>query len=220
MCNLYSQTKPQEAMRQLFNAKDLLGNQPSLPAIFPDDEAPVCLVNDAGSRELVRMRWGWHKAKFGWVTNARKLTDWPWKNVIPDISRRCLVPATSFAEYHPTEMLPPSAPGRKPRKAATWFAVNGDDDRPLFAFAGLWHRWKGERRKGEHWEGPCYTILTTEANSVVAPIHPKAMPVILHPEDYERWLHAPADEAIKLQRPFPADQMRLLFTGEKADEAA
>jgi len=41
--------------------------------------------------------------------------------------------------------------------------------------------------------------LTTDANAVVAPIHPKAMPVILtRPEEFKTWLTAPAEEALKL----------------------
>ena len=57
-----------------------------------------------------------------------------------------------------------------------------EKDRPLFAFAGLWTPWRGVRGpksapvEGEH---ELYGFLTTEANAVVAPIHPKAMPVIL-----------------------------------------
>ena len=56
------------------------------------------------------------------------------------------------------------------------------EDRPLFGFAGLWTPWRGVRGpksapvEGKH---ELFGFLTTEANSVVAPIHPKAMPVIL-----------------------------------------
>ncbi len=42
MCNLYSMTRAQDAMRQLFKARrDLAGNLPPLSAIFPDTMAPI-----------------------------------------------------------------------------------------------------------------------------------------------------------------------------------
>jgi putative SOS response-associated peptidase YedK len=58
MCNLYSITKNQAAIRDLFKvARDTTGNLPPLPAIFPDLMAPVVRVNE-GERELTMMRWG------------------------------------------------------------------------------------------------------------------------------------------------------------------
>jgi hypothetical protein len=56
--------------------------------------------------------------------------------------------------------------------------------------------------------------------SVVAPIHPKAMPVILtKPDEIELWLDAPAPEALKLQRPLPDHALRIVARGEKEDPA-
>ena len=52
-------------------------------------------------------------------------------------------------------------------------------------------------------------FLTTEPNTLVAPVHAKAMPVIVAPQDYESWLSAPAGEAVKLARPFPPDAMEI-----------
>jgi putative SOS response-associated peptidase YedK len=59
MCNLYSMTRAQDAMRKLFGVKnDRTGNLPSLPGIFPDQLAPVdCNARD-GERSLEIMRWG------------------------------------------------------------------------------------------------------------------------------------------------------------------
>jgi putative SOS response-associated peptidase YedK len=85
---------------------------------------------------------------------------------------RCLVPANSFAEYAP-EMNPATK-----KKDVVWFALN--DDRPLFAFAGIWTTFNGDRgTKSKPIAGPhqVYGFLTTVANAVVAPIYPKAMPV-------------------------------------------
>jgi hypothetical protein len=57
-----------------------------------------------------------------------------------------------------------------------WFALN--DDRPLFAFAGIWTTFNGDRgTKSKPVPGPhqVYGFLTTSPNAVVEPIHPKAM---------------------------------------------
>jgi putative SOS response-associated peptidase YedK len=124
-------------------------------------------------------------------------------------SSRCLVPATSFCEYEDT----------KPRKTPTWFALSGD--RPLFAFAGLWTRWQGVRGSksapvdGEH---ELFGFLTTEPNAIVAPIHPKAMPVILTTtEEFDLWLDGETVEALKLQRPLPDGMLDIVASGEKED---
>lgn len=225
MCNLYANTMPQEAMRRLFGARDLLGNQPPLPAIYPDMAAPI-VVTGAGEdggleRQLVAARWGWSKAKFGWVTNVRNLGGWPWREAMADPLQRCLVPATSFSEYHPTETT------AKGHKAAAWFRLAGTDPdaRAPFAFAGLTRLWRfhedGPRRKTDPGQGetPCFAFLTCPPNGVVGPIHPKAMPVILDEDDYETWLTAPAAEAATLQRPWPDARLELAFVGAKEDAA-
>ena len=63
-----------------------------------------------------------------------------------------------------------------------------------------------------------YAFLTCEPNSVVAPIHPKAMPVILtKPEEWEAWLSAEWSEVTSLQRPLPNHSLRVVAHGDKKD---
>ena len=66
-----------------------------------------------------------------------------------------------------------------------------------------------------------FGFLTTEPNNVVGAIHPKAMPVILtKPEEIETWMTAPADDALKLQRPLDGDVLEIVARGERKDERA
>jgi putative SOS response-associated peptidase YedK len=214
MCNLYSLTKGQSAIRDLFSARnDRTGNLPLFPAIFPDQMAPIVRRGVAGERELVMARWGMPgPPQFGGqpVTNIRNIASPHWRRWLGQASR-CIVPATSFCEYADT----------KPRKTPKWFALS--DDRPLFAFAGLWTPWHGVRGPksapidGQH---ELFGFLTTEANAVVAPIHPKAMPVILRtPEEVDLWLAADAPMALELQRPLPDDALIIVASGEREDRA-
>jgi putative SOS response-associated peptidase YedK len=72
--------------------------------------------------------------------------------------------------------------------------------------------------EGEH---ELFGFLTTEPNAVVAPIHPKAMPVILTtPEEIDVWLQGELPDALKLQRPLPNDLLRIVARGEKEDPPA
>jgi putative SOS response-associated peptidase YedK len=64
-----------------------------------------------------------------------------------------------------------------------------------------------------------FGFLTTEPNDVVGPIHPKAMPVILtKPEEIETWMTAPAEEALKLQRPLPDGVLSVVARDKRKDE--
>ena len=59
MCNLYSLTKGQAAIRDWFRARhDRAGNLPLFPGIFPDHFAPIVRIGADGERELVMARWG------------------------------------------------------------------------------------------------------------------------------------------------------------------
>lgn len=224
MCNLYSHTAPVEAVRRLFGVKperDGLGNAAALPAIFPRYRAPVIRSGEDGEREATTMHWGFLMPQVSKktgkpilpraVNNTRddKARTSPfWRQSFDE--RRCLIPATSFCE----------AKGRAPA-TYYWFGLEGDEERPLFAFAGIWRRFRGVYRD-ELVELDTYSMLTTTPNDLVRPVHPDRMPVILDPGDHGAWLSGSPDEAFRLVRPFGADRMRIVRSGldEKSDDAA
>jgi putative SOS response-associated peptidase YedK len=101
-----------------------------------------------------------------------------------------------------------------------WLAAG--EDRPLLFFAGIWTNWTSVRKiKEGEVNANLFAFLTTDANGVVSPIHPKAMPVILRDEDeFETWMTGPAEDALKLQRPLPDDVLRIVARGERSDGVA
>ena len=204
-------TSNQQAIRQLFDVEvDTALNLQSLPAIFPGNDAPVVRKNNEGKRELVSLHWGLILSMKGRapkdVTNARddKVLGSPfWKSRFRE--RRCLVPVTSFAEPK----------GKKPA-IWHWFAMQGDEDRPLFSFAGIWRNWRGIYR-GEERSFDTFAFLTTAPNSIVKPIHPNRMPVILREADFATWMDGSADDAFALAHPYDAEKMHVVYQGDKAD---
>ena len=108
-------------------------------------------------------------------------------------SRRCIVPASGLFEWATTPT------GKIPHY------VTMRDGSPL-AFAGIWDSWKTP--EGETLE-TC-AILTTAANSLMAPIHDR-IPVILHPTEFDHWLDRSLNNPEKLQRlyqPYPAELLQ------------
>jgi putative SOS response-associated peptidase YedK len=212
MCNLYSLTKGQAALIAFTRAmRDTTGNLPPLPGIFPDYMAPIVRNAPHGLRELAIARWGMPgPPAFGGapITNIRNTTSPHWRRWL-EPENRCVVPWTSFCEYTDT----------KPKKTPAWFAFA--EDRPLAVFAGVWTTWNGTRGtkakpvEGEH---QLFGFLTTDPNDVVGAIHPKAMPVILTTEtEIEQWMTAPAEDALRLQRPLPNGILKIIATGERKD---
>jgi len=167
--------------------------------IAPTQDAPVVRVSDTGAREAAMLRWGlvpaWAKdiGVGNRMINARAEaieTKPAFREAMRE--RRCLVPASGFYEWK-------GAAGRKRPYAIT---ASG---RPLFAFAGLWERWKprvGERGRGTSREiYETFAIVTTDAAPAVRPVHDR-MPVIVTPEDEGRWLSGSVDEALSVLKPY------------------
>ncbi len=86
-------------------------------------------------------------------------------------------------------------------------------------FAGIWTEWTSGRKlnEGETTNNP-FAFLTTELNMNVAPIRPKAMPVILRGQDQiGRWPTAPPEEALDMQRLLPGWTLKIVAGGASND---
>jgi len=163
-----------------------------VPVIHQNPKEPI--------RELSLMRWGlipsWAKdsSVAASMINARSETA-ATKPAFRDglKSRRCLIPANGFYEW--------KRDGKT--KQPFCFEVNQGQ---LFAFAGLWDRWKDSNG---NWIKTC-SILTTTPNAVTSAVHDR-MPVILDPNNYDVWLDpgmTDAGTASDLLRPCDALLMR------------
>jgi putative SOS response-associated peptidase YedK len=120
-------------------------------------------------------------------------------------SRRCLVPANGFYEW--------KSDGKT--KQPYCFEIN---DGELFAFAGIWDRWKD---LSGNWMKTC-SILTTMPNAVTSAVHDR-MPVILDPEGYDLWLDPGMQNvgaASDLLKPYDARLMRCYPVSTKINSAA
>jgi len=191
MCNRYRLTADQAAIAARYGVamSAPFDTEMPTPELFPDRPGLIVRRGEGG-RELAVASWGWPLKVAGSarpkpVTNIRNLSSPMWRGALAQPAQRCLVPVSAFSEY---------GPGEKGRRPLCWFDV---PSRPIFSFAGLW-RPDGDRA--------VYGFLTCEPNAVVAPVHPKAMPVILDDAGEERWL---AGETDGLVEPFPSQLMRV-----------
>ena len=205
MCNLYNlKVDPRgyfDALAAVDDAANVLGIEKDYAA--PGKPGYVVRYED-GRRVLSTMRWGFPTRKprkraaregelpflYDWWTNARNLHSNLWKPWLLRTEHRCLVPFTRFAE--PKAVSDRQGPG----DTNWWFTV---EDQPVPCFAGLW------KVDADH--DRVYAFCTTEPNPLVAPKHPKAMPVILLAEDQERWLTAPVEEALTMLTAYPSQLM-------------
>ena len=165
--------------------------------IAPSQMMPVIVQHE--NVEMVMMQWGlipnWVKdpKKSMYPINAKAET-LAEKPMFCDLlkNKRCLVPASGFYEW------------KKEGKRKIPYYIHLKDS-PLFAIAGLYDVWHDAGNEVHL----TYTIVTTAANELVAPLHDR-MPAILKREDENRWLagDAPAaDEMKKILGSYPPGEM-------------
>ncbi|MFB2918882.1 SOS response-associated peptidase [Aerosakkonema funiforme] len=211
MCGRFSFTQPDEIVAQLFHLSSVPNLSPRYN-IAPTQSVPTLLVNSEDKEtELKMLRWGlipsWAKdIKMGAkLINARAETvaEKPaFRSAFKH--RRCLVLADGFYEWQEQDG----------KKQPFYFRL--EDGKP-FAFAGLWERWE----KGEGDAIASCTIVTTEANDVMRPIHDR-MPVILDPKDYETWLDPQVQKRETLEsllQPYQSEDMTVYPVSTKVNNA-
>jgi putative SOS response-associated peptidase YedK len=201
MCGRFARRSTREVLADWFGVEleDLPPFAPSYN-VAPQSVQPVVREGrDSGSREFALLRWGlvpfWAKdAKIGYSTINARAEEAAAKPAFREAlrKRRCLIPADAFYEWAHSDPK-----NKRP------FAIALRSGEP-YAFAGIWERWRP--KEGEALE--TFSILTTDANEVVEPVHNR-MPVILEPKEYDRWLEPGSTERlpVDLLRPFPAERM-------------
>jgi putative SOS response-associated peptidase YedK len=239
MCNLYSVTKGQAAIRDFARAmRDTTGNLPPMPGVFPDYSAPIVRNAPDGVRELALARWGMPSSQFALMQSTKKrAVKLEAKGQPVDFKHLLrMEPDGGTTNIRNTESkhwkrwlgvehrcVVPFTSFSEFNKAAggdVWFAF--DESRPLAVFAGIWANWTSVRKVKEgETTNDLFGFLTTDPNAEVGAIHPKAMPVILRtPEEIDAWMTKPTTEALKLQRPLPNGSLRIVARGMKEDGEA
>jgi putative SOS response-associated peptidase YedK len=196
MCGRYTLRTPVDTLAERFEIDDAPSSIAASYNVAPTQGVATVLVKE-GKRKLEMLHWGlipsWaddpHVGNRMINARAETVAEKPsFRKAFRN--HRCLVLADGFYEWQKT------GNGKQP------YYIRMENDSP-FAFAGLWESWQNGR------EIRSATIITTDANDVVAPIHDR-MPVILHPEDYTLWLDPDFDEKeplTTLLKPYPAEAM-------------
>ena len=160
--------------------------------VAPGQAVAVVRNDRSGNRVLHALRWGlvpyWAKdPKIGYRLINARAEGLSAKPAFREAAarRHCLIAASGFYEW----AKPPDG-----QKQAFFISAAHSE---ILAFAGLWERWRDPA--GATIE-TC-VIVTTEANSLLAPIHDR-MPVVLAPADQRRWLDAttPIESCLELAR--------------------
>jgi len=199
MCGRFTLRAPASVVAAQFGLFEMPPFAPSFNVAPTQPVTVIRVAPDGPGLEPVRLRWGlipgWAKDPSigNRMINARSETVAGKPAYRAAFRRRrCLLAADGFYEWQ-----------RTGRAKQPWF-IRLRDDRP-FAFAGLWERWEGP----DHSCIESCTLLTTEPNDLVRPIHNR-MPVILAAEDYDGWLEPQVQQPERLEpllRPYPAGEM-------------
>lgn len=204
MCGRFGLTRPERLDLERFGIQEL---PPLVPRFNIAPGAEILAIRERdGVRRGDLLRWGlvpaWAKdpAIGNRMANARADTAFEkptFRNAMK--SRRCLIPADVFYEWQAV----PGASRKRPHAILR-------PDREPFAMGGLWEYWKAKDAPGDgDGDGEAIVscaILTTDANTLMTPIHHR-MPVLIAPESYSAWLdpRTPAPALRDMMQPSPSE---------------
>ena len=212
MCGRYTQHHSTGEVVERFAVRQMLFPFEPRYNIAPTQTAAVVLV-EKSKRILRGLRWGLVPSWADDPSIGNRMINARSETVAQKPSfrhafrkRRCLVPADGFFEWRK------EADGTK---TPIYITVQ---DGVLFALAGLWERWTD----GQAQQIDSFTILTTEPNELLKPIHNR-MPVIIKPSDESSWLDPAIEDAealSKLISPYPADAMSVRTVSRTVNKPA
>jgi len=213
MCGRFRLARKKEILETEFEAEvpdDDLDWVPRYNVAPGQDIAVVRQDKERPVRKLSQMRWGlipsWtNDPSVGYkMINARSETVAKMASFSEPLRlRRCLIPADGFYEW------------KREGKAKLPFCFTLADE-SVFAFAGIWERWKNPQGQ---WIKSC-SILTTTPNELVRDLHDR-MPVILARDVYDVWLDPGFSKVAELQpllKPYPAEAMRRYRVSQRVNQ--
>src|SRR3989440_9157582 len=217
MCGRYTSTTGPADLAAYFHVDEVVIDEPlgERYNVAPTDPVyAVASSKDGSTRRLGTFRWGlvpfWAKD----VSVGARMINARAESVLekpafrrPLERRRCIIPADGFYDGESIE-------GSKNKQP--WYIRRRDGD--VFAFAGLWEVW----HPGEGPEGRVVscTIITTDANDAVRPLHDR-MPVVLPPSVWERWLDPAFHDVGALRSllvPAPSELFDLVAVGTAVND--
>lgn len=202
MSRLFSISRPIEEIVAHFGVN--LSSVASVPSETVEGTPGLIVLEKDGLRLLKSPTWGFPRQTGemrhngeppGRIGLVADLTNPLWDRLVVDAKYRCLIVLTHFA----------NPDGVKGSKTRTWFSLNRQ---PLIAWAGFC------RNTPEF--GPVFAGMTMKANEKIRPLNDR-MPVLLEPEEYERWLHGSIEDIIAFQyrEPPPSDEFAVLKTRDR-----
>jgi putative SOS response-associated peptidase YedK len=215
VCGRFVQASSPTLLAEYFHVDEvaLEADPPPSWNVAPRAEV-LTIVEREGARRLEQMRWGLVPS---WapdpgvgdrMINARaeSVMEKPAFRTAFE-RRRCIIPADGFYEWQ--------AVGAKKQP----IYITASSGNP-FAFAGLWEVWRDASQPDGHWLRTC-SVITTAANSVVAPVHDR-MPVMLDESEWAEWLDRSGQDLgalAALLDPAPDDSLDLWPVSPRVNSA-
>ena len=205
MCGRFYLDVPRDTFLSHYQLVDASILPPRRYNIAPSQDILAVRSIDGGERTVDPLHWGlipsWSKdenPQYSMINARADTVDSKPAYRAAFKKRRCLIPVSGFYEWQPQNHY------KQP------YVITMNDQEKglnnLFSLAGLWEHW--ESKEGKVIES-C-TIVVTDANAVLRPIHDR-MPVIIDPKDYNTWLDPENHDTAGLKallKPYPASYMK------------